>query len=152
MQELVQFTWVFSRSFSMPCASFSILAGPRTVNLALVWDPYMLYSSTSWIERAEVKQKDRCANLKTLISSYVAIKIFHCVLQKVQFCCAALTLRHINNSQSIANSDKCFQIHVKTCESIGCLSPISKIFQKCREILILWCYIFLGILIVLLYI
>ena len=28
MQELVQLTWVFSRSFSMPCASFSMLDGP----------------------------------------------------------------------------------------------------------------------------
>ena len=28
MQELVQLTWVFSRSFSMPCTSFSMLDGP----------------------------------------------------------------------------------------------------------------------------
>ena len=28
MQELVQLTQVFSRSFSMPCASFSMLDGP----------------------------------------------------------------------------------------------------------------------------
>ena len=28
MQELAQLTWVFSRSFSMPCASFWMLDGP----------------------------------------------------------------------------------------------------------------------------
>ena len=28
MQELVQLTWVFSRSFSKPCASFSMIDGP----------------------------------------------------------------------------------------------------------------------------
>ena len=28
MQELVQLTWVFSRSFSISCASFSMLDGP----------------------------------------------------------------------------------------------------------------------------
>ena len=28
MQELVQLTWVLSRSFSKPCASFSMLDGP----------------------------------------------------------------------------------------------------------------------------
>ena len=28
MQELIQHTWVFSRSFSMPCASFSMLDDP----------------------------------------------------------------------------------------------------------------------------
>ena len=31
MQELAQLTWVFSRSFLMPCASFAMLDGPRTV-------------------------------------------------------------------------------------------------------------------------
>ena len=32
MQELVQLTWVFNRSFSMPCASFSMLDSPGEVS------------------------------------------------------------------------------------------------------------------------
>ena len=28
MQEIVKLTWVFSRSFSIPCTSFSMLYGP----------------------------------------------------------------------------------------------------------------------------
>ena len=33
MQGLVQLTWVFSRSFSVPCASFSMLDGPNSSKL-----------------------------------------------------------------------------------------------------------------------
>jgi hypothetical protein len=59
MQEHVQLTRVFSRSFSIQCASFSMLDGPGEMK-----------TTTSSAENASIEVKDLHGNYKKIINKW----------------------------------------------------------------------------------